>query len=130
MRIIPYLLFIVLICATGCQSVDTHATLERALPEVKTAILISCHSSKDYRPVVTNDIPGVSYTLTLVGGRWPVDMRRVSIRASMTGSNETHIAVRCDSTCGDVIGMMSTRRIPSVERHVLASIIKATKEEP
>lgn len=130
MCIIPYLLFIVMLCVTGCQSVDTHTTLKRALPEVKTAILVSRRSNKDYLLIGTNDIPGISYTLTLAGSRWPIDMRSVTIHATMMNPNETRIGVRCDSTCGDVIGMMSTRRIPSVERHTLASIIKAINGDP
>ena len=129
-----------MVCGAGCQSISTHSTVKHALPEVTNAVLLSFHNDLRYAATKTlnvryvatrtNDIPGTSYTLTLGGGAWPIDMRRITICATTVNSNETSIAVRCDSTSGDVVGYINTRRIPSVERHMLASVIKTLNKTP
>lgn len=122
---------LLMLCATGCQIVDTHATVRRALPDVTSAILLSwrkdlASGTRNLR-LETNEISGLSFSLTVNEYKalqsLAIDAMTTAIRATTVYSNETSIAVRCDRTTGGCL-FVSTQRNRSAERKKLTAIVK------
>ena len=166
MRISRYLPLILMFCVAGCRSPGTGATVKHPLPEVVAAILQSCRPESGYDvrrsnifgagaagSIVTNEVRGVSFTLTLgenpatlpwreprqirVGGTsdvftvdsWPQYIT-TKISARAVSSAESKVHVRCDGYSGCIQLAISHERCRDLEMRRLTSIVKMLTNQP
>lgn len=142
--ILRYFPLVFMVCVAGCQTstydippADAHTTVKRTLPEVTNAILFSfrrdlsgTHKDERYKVIMTtNDIPGISYTLTeYEGGGWG-SRTTTTICTTAVNSNEASIAVRCATVGGGCLPPWPVTRHRGVERRTLAAIIKTLNKK-